>query len=192
MAKILLIEDEKAMSDLIAIKFKVEGMEVDQAFTVADAKQKLANPTSYDAILSDYLLPDGNALDLLAEVKQLPQVANVPIVMATNYVEDLSADKAKALGITEVIVKYQVVPAQMVEKIKALLGAGAPSQPAAAEAPTEGPAPEVGDKPLEVPSITPDPAAVVPTPSQPVDPAPEEPVVNPWATPSTPDPTKPS
>jgi DNA-binding response OmpR family regulator len=184
MAKILLIEDEKAMSDLIAIKFKVEGMEVDQAFTVADAKQKLANPTSYDAILSDYLLPDGNALDLLAEVKQLPQVANVPIVMATNYVEDLSADKAKALGITEVIVKYQVVPAQMVEKIKALLGVAAPAQPAAAEPPTENPVPEA-------PSITPDPAAVVPTPSQPVDPAPE-PVVNPWATPSTPDPTKPS
>ena len=183
MARILLIEDEKAMSDLIAIKFKVEGMEVDQAFTVADAKQKLANPTSYDAILSDYLLPDGNALDLLAEVKQLPQVANVPIVMATNYVEDLSADKAKALGITEVIVKYQVVPAQMVEKIKALLGANAVAQPpAAAEAPAERAVPPVGERPPEALAL-PDTSNQIPE---------TEPVVNPWATPSTPDPTKPS
>lgn len=128
MSKILIIEDEKAMSDLIAIKFKVEGMEVDQAFTMAEAKQKLQNPQSYDAILSDYLLPDGNALDLLAEVKQLPQVAHVPVVMATNYVEDLSVDKAKSLGINEVIVKYQVVPAQMVEKVKALLGTSQQAQ----------------------------------------------------------------
>lgn len=124
MARILIIEDEKAMSDLITIKFKVEGFEVDQAFNLAEAKQKLL-AGGYDAVLSDYLLPDGNALDMIGEVRADPKVANVPIVMATNYIEDLSKDKAAELKIAEVIVKYQVVPAQMVQKIKALLGQSA-------------------------------------------------------------------
>lgn len=124
--KVLLIEDEKAMSDLIAIKFKVEGFEVDQAFNLAEAKTKLL-AGGYDAVLSDYLLPDGNSLDMLAEVRSDPKVANVPVIMATNYIEDLSQDKAKELKISEVIVKYQVVPAQMVQKIKALVGGEQPA-----------------------------------------------------------------
>lgn len=128
MAKVLIIEDEKAMSDLIAIKFKVEGFEVDQAFSLAEAKQKLT-AGGYDAILADYLLPDGNFLDLFAEVHTDPNIAKIPIVLATNYVEDLSKDKAKELGIKEVIVKYQVVPAQMVDKIKLLVQGGSVAAP---------------------------------------------------------------
>lgn len=215
MSKILIIEDEKAMSDLIAIKFKVEGMEVDQAFSLAEAKQKLSQPQSYDAILSDYLLPDGNALDLLTEMKQLPQVTKVPVIMATNYIEDLSQDKAKALGIAEVIVKYQVVPAQMVQKIKALLGnnpAAAPVAPAAVQTSASTtpvvPAPAVpvvpNIQPVPAPEPlpqTPAPAPVVEapvatplpqTPQAPVENPPVDEVHNPWATPPVPDQNNPS
>jgi CheY-like chemotaxis protein len=169
MAKVLIIEDEKAMSDLIAIKFKVEGFEVDQAFSLAEAKVKLTAPgVVYDAILSDYLLPDGNSLDLFTELRPQPQVAKVPIVLATNYVEDLSQDKAKSLGVSEVIVKYQVVPAQMVEKVKHLIspsGTATPSTPAAAPAPQ----PSIAS-PAPVPVAPPQPPVAVP--ASPVGPPP--------------------
>lgn len=167
MAKVLIIEDEKAMSDLIAIKFKVDGFEVDQAFSLAEAKQKLTTQ-KYDAVLSDYLLPDGNSLDLFTEVK--PQLGGLPIVLATNYIEDLSQDKAKSLGISEVIVKYQVVPAQMVEKIKALIG----------NAGVFSPIPENGGvNPLPVSPVVAS-AQVPPTPNQNTPQQPTiEPVVQP-------------
>jgi CheY-like chemotaxis protein len=165
MAKVLIIEDEKAMSDLITIKFKVDGFEVDQAFSLAEAKAKLTSQ-KYDAVLSDYLLPDGNSLDLFTELK--PQLGTLPIVLATNYIEDLSQDKAKSLGINEVIVKYQVVPAQMVEKIKTLIGnsgvlnptpiAGAPNP----LPPTPGNLPSA-QEPLTVTPGTVVPAAAAPT-----------------------------
>lgn len=120
MAKVLLIEDEKAMSDLIALKFKVEGFEVDQAFNLAEAKAKVTSAT-YDAVLTDYLLPDGDLTEFLTGVRADEKSKNLPVIVMTNYVEDVNQEKLKSLGVAEIIVKYQVVPAQMVDKIKQLI-----------------------------------------------------------------------
>lgn len=116
--KVLIIEDEKAMSDLVALKFQVEGFEVEQAFSFTEAKQKLIPEAGVNAILTDYLLPDGDLGDFLGGVKANPELAKIPVIVMTNYVEDLNMDQLKSLGVVEVLVKYQVVPAQMVEKIK--------------------------------------------------------------------------
>src|SRR3989344_1408877 len=133
MAKVLLIEDEKAMSDLIAVKFRVEGFDVDQAFSLGEAKAKLSTGP-YQAVLTDYLLPDGNLPDFLAQMRQNPQTKDLPVMVMTNYVEDINAEQMRSLGVVEVLVKYQVVPAQMVEKIRMLINAtsntgGANGQP---------------------------------------------------------------
>lgn len=121
MAKILLIEDEKAMSDLVSIRFRVEGFEVDQANNLAEAKQYLAKDTKYNAILTDYLLPDGDLIDFLTTLRANVAWKDLPVVVMTNYVEDLNNDKLKALGVLDIFTKYQVVPAQMVARIKQIL-----------------------------------------------------------------------
>ncbi len=121
MAKILIIEDEKAMSDLVAIRFRVEGFEVDQAFTLNEAKQKLGEGTKYDIILTDYLLPDGDLIEFLTTLRSGPLMRDLPVVVMTNYVEDLNNDKLKSLGVLDIFIKYQVVPAQMVVKVKQIL-----------------------------------------------------------------------
>lgn len=123
--KVLIIEDEKAMSDLVAIKFKVEGFEVEQAFNFAEAKTKVVQNGPFSAILTDFLLPDGDLADFLKGVRANPQIAGIPVVVMTNYVEDINADQLKQLGVLDILVKYQVVPAQMVEKIKSVLSTSA-------------------------------------------------------------------
>lgn len=123
MAKVLIIEDEKAMSDLVAVKFRVEGFEIDQAFNFSEAKEKLMT-SSYHAILTDYLLPDGDLVDFLTLLRANPPTQGLPVIVMTNYVEDINMEKMQSLGVSEVLVKYQVVPAQMVEKIKALINKG--------------------------------------------------------------------
>lgn len=122
MAKILIIEDEKAMSDLIAIKFRVEGFEVDQVFSLVEATAKLSQSGPYDAILTDFLMPDGDLVEFLTNLRKDQRFAQTPVLVMTNYVEDLNQEKLKALGVAEILVKYQVVPAQMVEKIKSHIG----------------------------------------------------------------------
>ena len=127
--KVLIIEDEKAMSDLVAIKFKVEGFEVEQAFNFAEARTKVVQNGPFAAILTDFLLPDGELADFLKEVRANPQIAGIPVVMMTNYIEDVNADQLKQLGVLDILVKYQVVPAQMVEKIRNVINGGANGQP---------------------------------------------------------------
>lgn len=172
MAKVLIIEDEKAMSDLIAIKFKVEGFEVEQASNFAEAKQKLTSGGPFDAMLTDYLLPDGDLVDFLTTIRGDANFQALPTIVMTNYIEDLNIEKLKTQGVSEAIVKYQVVPAQMVEKIKALIGSA-----------------PVSDQPVVVPPVsplgvsTPVPVPVSDQPVATVSPAPvaSESVVSPQA-----------
>ncbi len=119
--KILIIEDEKAMGDLLAIKFKVEGFTVEHATSLKEAKDNLISTGPYNLILTDYLLPDGDLIDFLTELRAIAQTKNIPVILMTNYVEDLNMEKLKSLGVVEVVVKYQIVPAQMVEKAKKIL-----------------------------------------------------------------------
>ncbi|KKS13897.1 hypothetical protein A2617_02565 [Candidatus Daviesbacteria bacterium RIFOXYD1_FULL_41_10] len=121
MAKVLIIEDEKAMSDLVALKFKMDGFEVGQAMSLSEAKTMLSGSGPFDAILTDFLLPDGQLVDFLASMRADPRFAKLPVVVMTNYVEDLNQQQLKDLGVSEVLVKYQVVPAQMVERVKSLI-----------------------------------------------------------------------
>ncbi len=122
MAKVLIIEDEKAMSDLVALKFKIDGFEVVQALSLAEAKTMIVGSGPFDAILTDYLLPDGDLVDFLTHLRADPKFAKIPIVIMTNYVEDLNQQQLRALGVNDILVKYQVVPAQMVQKVKSLIG----------------------------------------------------------------------
>lgn len=118
--KILIIEDEKAMGELISIRFKVEGFEVDQVESLNDAKSHLGS-SQYGAILTDYLLPDGDLIDFLTQLRANPNFANIPIVVMTNYIEDVNIEQLKKLKVEKVVVKYKVVPAQMVQTVKQLV-----------------------------------------------------------------------
>jgi len=129
MAKILIVEDEKAMSDLVAVKFQVEGFEVVQAFSIAEAKEKFNSAGPFDVVLTDYLLPDGELVEFLTNIQPVVTTKHIPIVVMTNYIEDLNQDQLKALGAVDFLVKYQVVPAQMAEKIKTILAQAPQASP---------------------------------------------------------------
>lgn len=119
--KVLIIEDEKAMSDLIAIKFQVEGIEVVQALSLAAAREKITTAGPFNLILTDYLLPDGNSTDLIVQLKNYPQTSKIPVLIMTNYIEDINLDEVKKLGVVDVLAKYQTVPAQIVEKARQVM-----------------------------------------------------------------------
>jgi len=60
---ILLVEDERELRELLAIGLRRAGYTVDVAATAADAQQ-LIETTSYALVIADWLLPDGNGIDL--------------------------------------------------------------------------------------------------------------------------------
>lgn len=85
--KILLVEDEKGLSDSISTYLKQEGYlcEVAIDFKSADEKIELYQ---YDCILIDINLPDGNGLNLVKALKRLKAKAGIIIISARNSVDD--------------------------------------------------------------------------------------------------------
>lgn len=85
--KILIIEDEKELSDNIVTFLSSENYLCEQAFTCADAKMKV-NLYEYDCVILDLMLPDGNGLDLLRNIRNNHNQVGVIIVSAKDSIND--------------------------------------------------------------------------------------------------------
>ncbi len=85
--KLLIIEDERKLSDSIVAYLGNEMYVCEQAFTFNEAKMK-AGLYDYDCILLDLMLPGGSGLDLLREIRQKRNPAGVIIVSAKDSIDD--------------------------------------------------------------------------------------------------------
>lgn len=92
--KILIVEDERNLSDSIVAYLGMENYLCEQAFTYAEAKMKI-NVYEYDCVLLDLMIPGGNGLDLLREIRKRRNPVGVIIVSAKDSLDD----KVKGLGI---------------------------------------------------------------------------------------------
>lgn len=115
--KILLIEDENTLRELIARALGKEGYVVEEAATYDEAWGKL-NLFSYDCVLLDIMLPDGNGLDLLKSFKAEGKPMNVIIISARDSLED------KVLGLEEGADDYLPKPfhtAELLARVKSVI-----------------------------------------------------------------------
>ncbi len=85
--KILVVEDEKMLSDVIVSYLKGEGYLTEQAGTLDLGTQKV-NLYQYDCVLADIGLPDGNGFKLVAEIKKCHPGTGIIIISAKNSLED--------------------------------------------------------------------------------------------------------
>ena len=85
--KILIIEDERSLSDSIVAYLSNEKYLCEQAFTYADARMKVGM-YEYDCILLDLTLPGGNGLDILRDIRSRSNPAGVIIVSAKDSLDD--------------------------------------------------------------------------------------------------------
>lgn len=85
--KILVIEDERKLSDSIVAYLSGENYLCEQAFTYAEAKQK-ANIYEYDCVLLDLMLPGGDGLDILSDLRRRHNPVGVIIISAKDALDD--------------------------------------------------------------------------------------------------------
>jgi DNA-binding response OmpR family regulator len=85
--KILIVEDEKALSESIAEYLKKQDYHCDIAINFHDAIDKIEQST-YDCILLDITLPDGDGLKILEELKEDKKTDGVLIISAKNSLDD--------------------------------------------------------------------------------------------------------
>lgn len=85
--KILIIEDERRLSDSIVEYLSSEKYLCEQAFDYADAKMKVG-VYEYDCIVLDLMLPGGSGLDILCDIRRRRNRAGVIIVSAKGSLDD--------------------------------------------------------------------------------------------------------
>ena len=114
--KILIIEDEPSLREVIEREMRGEGYVVESASDFLSAETKIAG-YSYDCILLDIMLPGGSGLDLLAKLRDAGRRENVIIISARDAVYDrvagleLGADDylAKPFHMAELVARVRSV-----------------------------------------------------------------------------------
>ena len=100
--RILIVDDEQSMRDMLAILLKKEGLDVCTAASRAEAAEALAQGP-VDLVLTDVRLPDGDGIEVLRHVKAAsPETA---VVVMTGYGTSETAVAARKLGAEAYILK---------------------------------------------------------------------------------------
>ncbi|HYE43686.1 MAG TPA: response regulator [Caulobacteraceae bacterium] len=81
--RILLVEDEPAAAAILSAILEDDGLKVDVAGTLAEARGFLSDYGRYGAIVLDLRLPDGDGVDLVKEIRAKPDLAPTPIVVVS-------------------------------------------------------------------------------------------------------------
>ena len=107
--KVLIVEDEKAISDIIMFNLKREGYEVMQALTGTDGLN-MALSENPDIVLLDIMLPEMDGFQVLEKIREVSEVA---VIMVTAREEEMD----KVLGLETGADDYVTKPFSMVELI---------------------------------------------------------------------------
>jgi two-component system response regulator PilR (NtrC family) len=86
--RILVVDDEPGLRDMLAILFRREALDVTLAPGFVTARDAIANaPEPYAVVLTDLLMPDGNGMDLVTLVKQRTARTEVIVMTAHGGIE---------------------------------------------------------------------------------------------------------
>lgn len=116
-AKIAIIEDDLAISQMYRIKFEAEGMTVETAEN-GKLGLELAENMKPDIILLDLMMPEMNGDEMLKKLRATDWGKDIKVVILTNMGEQEVPQDVKELGVTSVILKADMTPRQVAENIK--------------------------------------------------------------------------
>lgn len=121
--KILIVEDDKFLSELISTKLTKEGYEVSIALD-GEAGLEKAKTEKPDIILLDILLPGISGFEVLEQIKKStdPEVKNIPVLILSNFGQESKVQQGLSLGAVDYLVKANFTTGEIVEKIRAITG----------------------------------------------------------------------
>lgn len=118
--KVLVVEDEEAISEPLAESLEREGFGTEVAGTVNSARAALRERPP-DLVLLDVMLPDGDGRDLAREIRQ---ASDVPIILVTARGEEIDRVLGLEIGADDYVVKPFSVR-ELTARIRAIMRRGA-------------------------------------------------------------------
>ena len=118
-ARILVVEDERDISALVAYHLTKEGYRVRTAEGGIEALEA-AQSERPDLILLDLMLPGFSGYDVLAELRRRPELSEVPVVVLTARREEVDRVKGLELGADDYVTK-PFSPRELILRVGAVL-----------------------------------------------------------------------
>lgn len=102
--KVLVVEDEQALAQLLADKLRAEGLEV---ATAADGQEGLEQALAWrpDLILLDIVMPRMDGMTMLHRLREHPEGLKIQIILLTNLSDTQKVYDAVANGVFDYLVK---------------------------------------------------------------------------------------
>lgn len=120
MTKIAIIEDDPVISQMYRMKFEADGFDVQMASNGKIGVDLVKN-FSPDIILLDLQMPEMDGAEALAMIRKNTWGKTVPVIILTNMGEEEAPKSLQSLGIHSYIVKANLTPRQVVERVKQAL-----------------------------------------------------------------------
>ncbi len=118
--KVLLVEDDKFLSEMYVTKLTESGFDVE---TAADGEEGLRKIKEIkpDLILLDIVLPKKDGFEILTDLKKDAALKDIFVIALTNLGQKEEVEKGLKLGADDYVVKAHFTPTEVVAKVKKFL-----------------------------------------------------------------------
>lgn len=117
---ILIIEDDKFLSKMLARMLESHNYDVTQAITGKEGLVKAARG-DINLILLDIMLPDIDGFDLLETIKADEKIKKIPVIIMSNLGQPEDKQQGRALGAKDYLVKSDLSLDDVVDKVRKYL-----------------------------------------------------------------------
>ena len=129
--KVLIVEDDKFLRYLLAIKLEqLKGQGV-QVFPTGDTDEALetARKVNPDVIFLDIVMPGKNGYEFLKELRGELQFKDTPVIILSNLTNQDNNERAKGLNVSAYLVKADFALNDLVQKVSDILANAQNPQP---------------------------------------------------------------
>jgi DNA-binding response OmpR family regulator len=119
--KIAIVEDDPTISQMYRMKFEADGFDVELA---TDGKTGIDMVQNFlpDIILLDLQMPGMNGDEVLSEIRAHDWGKDIPVIILTNTSKEESPKVIENLNVAGYILKAELTPRQVVERVKETIG----------------------------------------------------------------------
>lgn len=118
--KILVIEDEKILGEILLTKLNHEGYDAEWALD-GEAGLQALREFKPDFVLLDIVMPKKNGYEVLEEMSKDEKLRKIPVVVISNSGQPVEIERILALGAKDYVVKAQFSPEEVLEKVRKYL-----------------------------------------------------------------------
>ena len=119
--RIYLVDDDRFLLDMYAIKFKNAGHEVTAFQGAEDALAALRKDPAPDAMLLDVVMPGMTGFEMLETIRRENLASTTKFIVHSNQGQDSDIDKAKELKASGYIIKASAIPSEVYAQTLAII-----------------------------------------------------------------------